>query len=241
MSCRAVACLTPKLTDAGYATPLAMVLSLGLALIAAALVQRSTAVLKLSRSDLAQTQLAYILDGAQLDAASAVIRSGAGGPYRWALSTDAGWTEAVAEPESAKVAPKAAAQLDDRVFMAFGVTDAAALKARLTAASTPILDVGALDSAPLWRACAASAFSSFGAQNAIQPATVQAPHMGDLKPAWRVGEVWRLQVTTSAGWRDERIVRFTGDASHPAATVLRSLSGGQGGQGQCDAIIAAAA
>jgi hypothetical protein len=232
-----------SLAEDGYATPLAMVLALGLALIAAGVVQRSVALLRLSRADLTRTQLAYALNGAELDAVAAVIRSGPGGPYRWALSTDAGWTEAIAEPEASKLGLTAASRLDDRSFAAFGVADVADLKVRLVAAARgpALVDIGLLDSAPLWRACAASVFSSLGTATAVAPPAVQTPHMESLTPAWRVGEVWRIQVTTSTGWRDERIVRLTGDALHPAATVLRSLRGGQGGQAQCDAIIAAAA
>jgi hypothetical protein len=220
-----------------------MIFALGLALVASMLVQRSTSVLRLSRSDLQRTQMDYALDGAQLSAAAAIVRTGAGGPYRWSLPSDAGWLEAVGEAEGDKVSLSAAAQLDERIFRAMEVPDIESLRARLVAAAgePPILDVGELDAAPLWRSCAASLISAFGTK-AMAPAIVmQTPHMGDLRPAWRVGEVWRLQVTTTAGWRDERIVRFTGDAFHPAAVVLRRLSRGNGGQGPCDAITAAAA
>lgn len=238
-----MASLTPRRLDQGYATPAALVFSLALALIATALVQRSTRQLRLSRQDLQKVQMAYALDGAQLVAAATVVRTGAGGPYRWPLSTDVGWVEAVAEPEAAKVGLAAAAQLNDSVFHAMGVDDIDGLRGRLSASAIagPLLDVGQLDAAPLWKACAASVISSFGSMSAIQPINVQQPHMGDLTPQWRVGEVWRMQATTSTGWRDERIVRFTGDALHPAAVVLRQMSRGQGGQEQCDAVFAAIA
>lgn len=238
-----MACLTPASPDRGYATPTAMIFALTLALVATALVQRSIGILSLSRSDLERLKMDYALDGAQLSTVAAVVRTGAGGPYRWPLSTDAGWVEAVAESETDKVGLAAAAQMRDGIYQAMGVDDVEALKARLAAAAggPRILDIGELDAAPLWRACAASLISSFGAQVALQPVQVQQPHMGDLTPSWRVGEVWRIQVTTTAGWRDERIVRLTGDALHPAAVVLRRLSRGNGGQGQCDAVIAAVA
>jgi hypothetical protein len=220
-----------------------MIFSLAFALVAIAFVQRSTSQLLLSRQDLQRMQMAYALDGAQLSAAATVVRTGAGGPYRWPLSTDVGWVEAVAESESSKLGLAAAAQLDDSVFRDLGVDDIDALRARLVAAAmgSATLDVGQLDAAPLWKTCAASLISSFGTASTVQPNSVQQPHMGDLTPEWRVGEVWRMQVTTSTGWRDERIVRFTGDALHPAAVVLRRLSRGQGGQEQCDAVIAAMA
>jgi hypothetical protein len=242
MSFRAVACSRPASPEDGYATPSALIFALALALIASAMMQRSTALLRQSRADLERTQMAYTLDGAQLAAAAAIVRSGAGGRYRWALATDAGWVEAVAESEGDKVSLAGAAALGDRIFQALDVRDIEPLKARLAAAAggEPLLDVSRLDAAPLWRVCAPSVISTFGARTALQPTTIEAPHMGDLTPAWRVGEVWRMQVTTTTGWRDERIVRFTGDALHPAAVVLRRLSRGNGGQGQCDAILAAA-
>src|SRR5882724_10424706 len=204
MSCRAVVSSMPTDPESGYATPTAMIFALTLALVATALVQRSTSLLRLARADMQRTQIAYALDGAQLSTVSTVIRTGAGGPYRWALSTDLGWVEAVAESEGDKVGLSAAARLDDRVFQAMGIGDADALRVRLATAAgaNPILDVGQLDAAPLWRACAASLISSFGSKSAIQPSQIQEPHMGDLNPAWRVGEVWRMQVTTVAGWRD---------------------------------------
>lgn len=232
---------TPASPDAGYATPLAIGVSLAMALIATALVQRSSALLALSRNDLTRDQLAAVLDGAQLQAAAAVVRTGAGPRFRWALSTDAGWVEAVAESEATKVDLASAANLDDRVFEAMEVADIPILRAKLSQAASgqPMVDVGVLDDAPLWRACAANLISSFGNQTHLQALSPATPHMGDLTPDWRVSEVWRLQLTTDAGWRDERIVRFTGDAFHPTATVLRRMSRGNGGQGICDAVSAA--
>jgi hypothetical protein len=226
--------------DAGYATPAALVFSLGLALLSAALIGRSVALLRLSRDDLARAQTEYALDGAQLDAAAQVIRSGAGGPYHWSFPTDLGWVDAVAERESLKVGLAKAAQVSDPVFAAFQVADAAALRQRLAAAaaSGASVDVAALDTAPLWRACAPSVFSALGEASAPQGSIAQQPHMGDLNPAWRVAEVWRFAITTAAGWRDDRLVRFTGDALHPAAIVSRRFGRSDGGQGRCDAILA---
>jgi hypothetical protein len=232
----------PPFGDRAYATPAAMVFSLALALIATVSVQRGATVLRLSRVDLQRRQMEYALDGAQLSAAATVIRSGAGGPYHWSLASDVGWLDALAERESDKVDLGHAAQLDDQIFQALGVSDIAELKVRLAAAAArPSADIASLDSAKLWRACAPSLISPFGGKAQLQPHDMQQPHMGDLTPAWRVAELWRMQVTTGTGWRDERIVRFTGDAVHPAAVVSRRLSRGNGGQGQCEAILAAAA
>jgi len=98
-----VACLPPPRSDLGYATPAALVFALALALVASVTVVRGAAIVRLSRADLTRTQLEYVLDGAQLDAAATVIRSGAGGPYHWSMASDTGWLDALAERESDKL------------------------------------------------------------------------------------------------------------------------------------------
>ena len=58
--------------------------------------------------------------------------------------------------------------------------------------------------------------------------------------SWRIGEVWRLQISGAGdGWADDRIVRFTGDPTHPAAVVERRLARGSGKAGVCDRLFAA--
>lgn len=225
----------------GFATPAALVFGLALALIATALLQRSTMLLHLSRADLARLQVEYALDGAHLAATAAIVRTGAGGPYRWSLASDVGGAEVVAEPEADKLSLSHASEMGDQALASFGVIDGEALRARLSreATSSGIVDVAALDDAPLWRACAMTMISSLGAQSHFIRRPWAEPHIGGEAPAWRVGEVWRVAVTTAAGWRDERIVRFTGDAIHPSAVVVRRLSRGKGEHGQCDAVIAA--
>jgi hypothetical protein len=227
--------------QSGYATPAALVTSLALSILAVGFVQRSVMTLRLARADLDRLRVEYALDGAQLQAAAEVVRAGAGGPFRWALATDAGWTEALVEDEGRKLALASAAQLPDAILRGFEVEDAAALKARLAAAAgLPVADVAGLDAAPLWRECAPSMISSFGRAERYEPAPFTEPHVSTRPAAWRVGETWRVRVTTAAGWRDDRIMRFTGDARHPAATVWRRLSRSDGGQGRCDAVLAAA-
>jgi hypothetical protein len=221
-----------------------------MALVASAMVARSVMMLRLARADLERTRAEDVLDGAQLQAAATVIRAGSGGPYRWAEPTDMGFAEALAESETEKLSPAAGANLPDAVLAAYGVDDVAALKARLTsAAGTASLDVSALDAAPLWHECAASLVSRLGLKPAdqrpgphIAPSSVSTTASGlPNPPAWRVGETWRVRITTAAGWRDDRIVRFTGDAHHPVAVVRRELSRTSGGQGRCEAIWAAGA
>jgi len=226
--------------EAGYATPAALVMALGLSIVSTAMVARSVMLLRLSRADLARAQTEYVLDGAHLAAAAAVVRAGEGGPYRWALASDAGLVEALAESEAEKLDPVKGASLPEGVFAALGVTDLPALKSRLAAANSLDVDVAALDAAPLWRECAASLISGLGRGEA-PPQPPSEPRVRPENPDWRVGETWRVRVTTAAGWRDDRIVRFTGDAHHPVAVVRRKLSRSDGGQGRCDAVLAAAA
>lgn len=226
--------------DDGYATPAAMVFGLALALVCTALVGRSVMMLRLARADLARRSAEYVLDGAHLAAAATTIRAGEGGPYRWSLATDAGFAEALVERETDKLSPAAAAGLPDDSFTGLGVADPPALKARLAAAPEDgVVDVAALDSAPRWGECAPSLISSLGQASAPPTATPVEPRLRPETPDWRVGQTWRVRVTTAAGWRDDRIVRFTGDARHPVAVVWRKLSRSDGGQGTCDAAFAA--
>lgn len=219
-----------------------MVFALALALVATAMMARSVMLLRLARADLSRSQAEHVLDGAHLLAAATVIRAGEGGPYRWALPTDLGFAEALAESEVDKLSPADAAGLSDDVFLAMGVAGPQALKARLAAAPTSgIADVAAMDAAPLWRACAPSLISGLGRAAAAPLAIPVEPRLRPETPDWRVGEAWRVRITTAAGWRDDRIVRFTGDARRPVAVVWRRLSRSDGGQGECDAVLAAAA
>jgi hypothetical protein len=218
-----------------------MVLALGLSLLAVALVGRSVMMLRLAKADLKRAGAEYVLDGAHLAAAAAVVRAGEGGPYRWALPTDGGFAEVFAEPEADKVSPATAAAWPETNFTALGVADVAGLKGRLAAVSgEPFADVAALDAAPMWRECAASLVSSLGRRTGGAPRAPSEPRPRPETPDWRVGETWRVRVTTAVGWRDDRIVRFTGDARHPVAVVRRRLSRTNGGQGRCDAVLGAA-
>jgi hypothetical protein len=219
-----------------------MVLSLALALVGAAAVARSTAALRLARHDLVRTQNAAALDGAHLQAAAAIVRDGADGPYHWYIGLDLGQVEVTAEPESDKLTLAAAAALDDGVFRALGVAQPPVLKARLAAASEgqTAVSVGLLDPAPLWRECGPALTSSYASQTSFAPAARRTPDAGLRPPAWRVGETWRIQIASLQGWRDDRIVRFTGDAQQPAATVWRLFSRDKRGGVECDEILKSA-
>jgi hypothetical protein len=202
-------------------------------------VARSTGLLQLARSDLQRTEVEYALAGAQLEAAATVVRSGQMGPFHWASSTDLGFVDIVAEPESPKLTLAAAATLPRAALEAFGAADAEALQSRLAASAgnaNPV-NVTELDPSPLWRACGPRLVSPFGGRTAYQFVPDQQPEPGKKTAWWRVSEVWRIRVATAAGWRDDRIVRFTGDAKHPAATVARWLSRGEGDGGRCEGLL----
>jgi len=232
----------PNLDD-GYATPAAMVFGLALAMAASAMVTRSVSLLQLAKGDLSRTQVEYALSGAQLQSAATIVRTGQDGPFHWTSSTDLGFVDIVVERETDKLGLNAASGLSPGLLARFGVADAGALQTRLAAAATTAdaVDVAGLDAAPLWRVCGARLVSSFGEQIRYAYVPDAAPVAG-AKPAWwRIGEVWRIRVATAAGWRDDRIVRFTGNASHPIAVVARWFSRGEGDGGRCEDLLQAAA
>jgi hypothetical protein len=202
-------------------------------------VGRSVSALNLARTDLDRLQSDYSTTGAQLQAIAAVVRTGQTGPFHWTSATDAGFVDVLVEKEANKLTLQAASQLSPDALGRFGVTDAADLQGRLAAAAggADVVDVAGLDAAPLWRLCAARLVSTFGQQDAFIWQADATPDVGTKPAWWRVAEVWRVRVTTAAGWRDDRIVRFTGDASHPAAVVARSVSRGEGDGGRCDDVL----
>ena len=195
----------------------------------------------LSKADLEQSRVEYALDGAQLAAAATIVRAGVAGPFHWTSSTDQGFVDIRAEREADKLSLASAAGLPPAVFARFGVADPAGLQARLQAAAgAPVADVAGLDNAALWRVCAGRAMSSFGQQTGYTYVEDIEPAVGDHPALWRVGETWRVRVTTATGWHDDRIVRFTGDArSDPAAIVLRTFARGESEGGRCEEILQA--
>lgn len=227
--------------EAGYATPAALVLSLALALIGSATVARSAHLLALCRAEFARSREAFAMDGAHLAAAAAIVRSGREGPYAWALPSELGWIDVVAEAEAEKLSLAAAAQLGDEVFLALGVADPELLRTKLAQAAGQdrAPPVASLDSALAWKDCAASFVSPAGERDAFRRVPVKEPGPGPHPVAWHVGQAWRIRVTTPAGWRDERIVRFTGDAERPVAVASRWVRKWGGDKAQCEIVLAA--
>lgn len=233
-----MACSTSSV-EAGYATPPALVLSLALALMGTAIASRSLQTLSHARADLDLAWLEFDLDGAHLVAAATVVRSGETGPFAWTFSTDGGWVRALAEPEADKLGPEAFAAAAPAVFEALQVVEPETLRERLGALADTrqAVDVSGLDPAPLWRDCGASLVSQFGAGETLAYRPHVEPVTGVKPAAWRIGETWRIRIATSAGWRDDRIVRFTGDARRPVAIVVRTLSRTKGDGARCEALL----
>lgn len=234
-----MACCPRENSQAGYATPAALVLSLALALVGSATVVGSVQMLRLTRADLELTKQEFALDGAHFEAVAQIVRSGVPGPYAWTMSSDVGWMQVVAEPEADKLSFAAAAALDAGALSALGVARPEALKARLAQAAADDADVavGGLDPAPLWSACGPSLASPLGQQDRFRYVRPREPGLGADAASWRVGEAWRVSIATSAGWRDDRIVRFTGNARHPTAVVARRLTRGGDRGGECASIL----
>jgi len=228
-----------SITDDGYATAAALVLSLALAMVVTGVTLRGAQTLKLARLDLDRLEAERDLAGAQLVAAAAIVRSGREPPYHWTFSTDEGWIDVRAELESEKLSLEGARALRDDAFQKLGVTDAGQLKQKLktTPAGISLRDLAGLDGAKAWRDCANSLISPRGGASEWRPVTVAEPGAADGPPTWRVGETWRIRTATKAGWRDERVVRFTGDARNPAATIERWFSRGEGDGGTCDRLM----
>lgn len=218
----------------GFATPAAMVMALTLAVVAAALVLRSTAMLRLAESDLHQTQAEYALSGAQLAAVATIALQKTTAFYDWRLTTGDASFAAHAEPESAKASLAAAAVADDAFFQQLGVADIAILKRRLhDAAAAGASDVASLDASPLWRTCAAQFISHYGGDRMPDPRVAwQVPGPAE-RATPRMNEIWRIRVTRDDGWMDDRIVRLTGRLDHPAAIIARRFARSDNGGGKC--------
>lgn len=230
-------CLIDR-TDDGYATPAAAVISLTIALVVTAGVTRAFSELRLSQSDFGRMQAEQALSGAQSAAALAIATSSRPPPYRWTLPSLGYGVDVVAEPESAKLTPTAFANVSDTWLAKFGVTDPEALKSRIAglAGATELLWVADEDAARPWSVCGPSLVSQFGDSDQPPSGAYEQPQAGEQTAFWRAGEVWRIQATEPSGWRDERIVRFTGNGLQPAVIIGRRLTKGWKGAQTCQAL-----
>jgi hypothetical protein len=220
-----MACCQIDSCQDGFATPTATMISLALALAAAAVTSASLAQLNLARSDFRRSQIEDALAGAQQHAAMEALGAGPAGPIRWSEAVGDHNVQVLAEPETLKASPTSVALLDDSAFKALDVADPGALKARLkqltlTQAVGP--EIEAADPSLKWRACARALVSPFGLSQELRLYPTR--ELTPSAPMARTGEVWRVRVTDASGWADDRIVRFTGNVLHPAATVQRRFA-----------------
>jgi hypothetical protein len=222
-----VACSGAEFRDSGYATAAFAAASLAAALIATALVSRAGAELRAAEQAMTRERQGLLLDGALTKAAIAVMAEPGSPRLAWRAEIDGQAVDLLAEPEALKLETGAAADLlEPEDFARLGVADAERTRASLRAMSS----VGSLDPQALrraggadgWAACAASLVSPFGSPTRTAGQKARPPKPGAV--GWRVGELWRLRARSGDGWSDDRIVRFGGDGSRPAATVWRRFS-----------------
>lgn len=237
MACSAANATTER-PDAGYATAAAALTALALSLVVSAVMGASLTDLRAARAALERTRAEASLDGAQQVAAAALLNSGALTRLRWHVPTSLGAVEILAEPEAPKLGLSAAADLADGELLTLASGGAGSIRPRLRAlalSGASSADVARLGATPLWRACAASLISPYGQGQSLTLLSASPPSGGRF--SWRAGEVWRLRALSPDGWADDRIVRLTGDAEHPAAIIERVLVRGQKGGEPCGVLI----
>lgn len=226
----------------GYATPAAGLIATAIAVVTIAFVSRSTTELKLTRAEFEKTKAEYLMAGAHNVALLSIATSNKPPPYRWTVPSLGKAFRATAEPERQKLGLINAQGLDDDTLDALGVSDHAALRAKLAGLSSVDGLPWPADASPAkgWRACAGALISVYGAAD-LAPALVYVePEAGKDDSKWRAGEVWRIAITDEDGWRDERIVRFTGNGLNPAAIIARRLSRGWKDDLLCESLLAGA-
>jgi hypothetical protein len=232
-------CRTEDRADGGYATAAALTVSLAVAILAAALVMRGVATLKLARADFRRSQAEYALAGAQTLAAARLLNSSASERLAWSLGgLDPQGVSLLAEAEAPKLGLATAGELDDKTLAALGAIDPGTARARLAglqvASATPD-QIETADDASGWRACAVSAISPWGTSQVVRLGATREP---DQEPGGaRAGQVWRVRASTQDGWTDERIVRLIGRAENPSAIIWRRFGRSAGKGVACDKII----
>lgn len=224
----------------GYATPAAALIATAIAVVTIAFVSRATTELRLTRAEFKKTQAEYLLAGAHNVALLAIATSSKPPPYRWTIPSLGRAFLVSAEPERPKLSIAAAQGLDDGALDQMGVADPVTLRAKLASLSNVEGLPWAMDADPArgWRACAGALISFYGRADLPPTLAYVEPDPGKDDSKWRAGEVWRVAVTDEAGWRDERIVRFTGNGLNPAAIISRRLSRGWKDNLACETLLA---
>ncbi|WP_165189871.1 hypothetical protein [Caulobacter soli] len=225
--------------DGGYATAAALAVSLAIAILAAALVMRGVAALKLARADYRRSQAEYALSGAQMLAATKLLNGSGPGRLAWSVGgLDVREVSLLAEAEAPKLRLALASDLDDKTLIGLGAVDPGGARQRLAGleAKTAAPDqIQAADDGRGWRACAASAISPWGAAKVVSLGGTRQPV--EEPGGARAGQVWRIRASTEDGWMDERIVRLIGRAEKPSAVIWRRFGRGVGKGVTCDKTI----
>lgn len=235
-----MACSSRDIREAGFATSAAMVASMSLAMVAAALAAAGVAELKRAQGEHGKLEARYALEAAQRLAALEILQDGIQGRLSWSLEGPHGPVRILAEPESIKASLEAAGKDDDRGLERFGVSNPSALGARLADAEFARADqawIETLAASPLWRGCANSMISRFGLARKLELTASAQPDRKGF--SWRPGEVWRVRASLAGGWTDDRVVRFTGDALQPTATIERRVMRTNGEEATCAQLMTA--
>lgn len=216
----------------------AAVIALAIAMVVAALTARSVLELRLAKAELVRVEAEYAMAAAQNAAIIAISTSRRPPPYRWTMASLGQAVQVLAEPERAKMSIEALAQLDDASLLRLGSENAEETRRKLSSLKRNHALIWIEDQAAsrLWRDCAASYGSPFGVSSSLQVAQYAQPLAGQQSSILRAGEVWRIRISDRQGWREERVVRFTGNGLDPAAVLGRKFSRGWKGGERCEAL-----
>lgn len=220
--------------SAGFATPMAMTMSLALTVTVGALAAAASQELVSARGDLSRSRAEYALAGAHLKAALRLENAAPRDRFRWTEDTELGPAEVVAEAELTKLSYLAAAELGPGWLRELGAGDTTRARLLLRE-SAGERKPGPLAAVGLNGPCASSAISGFGESMRLADGAAAAPERS-LGGQSLLGQVWRVRIS-AAGWADDRLVRFTGDGRHPAATIARRLTRGEPMGERCDALL----
>lgn len=200
-------------------------ISLALAIGAAAVVSASEAELRSARADFERNAIVSALEGGQQTAAVTLLESSSRGVLRWTEQAAGHRLEVLAEPETAKASVASVISMDDKTLAPLRLADPQGVRARLKMLSIGQA-VGAefdqVDSSSVWRACARSLISPFGLGDRLKP--LPEGSLAPDAPTGHAGEIWRVRVRDDSGWTDDRVIRLTGDNLRPAATLSRRFS-----------------
>lgn len=220
----------------GFASVPAMLTSLVVAMISIGLMSRGLGDLQGARRDFERTDAEYRLASAQAEAGDRLLQGVQGGRLTWTVPSGAGAVTILAEPEAGKAALDGAGDFDLAQLAELGAEDPAAARAGLAALvrdRTVPADIAAADAGGRWKSCAPSAISPFGQGGTPRLLPLAGPMTADARTPL-TGQVWRVQAT-AGGWRDERLIRFTGDPRRPAVTITRQFFRIRGEDRPCEA------